>query len=315
MKRTLALLTALALLGACSSATEDDAYTPPVADAGEEPSQPNGIEPEARAPKTGSKASRPKGRKDSPKKVARPNGVAPSEEATPTLDAEEGPATPAPRPGGGRKGTRSPQGGGRAPDGTAAPEAGRFTYAQSGWEEFCAGPCNRQQLPATQDTDQKVRDAGAGRLEVVTTVRSGNNRSVRSTSVLSRSSLDITKVELTYGSFSETYAPAPPVRSLRFPLRVGDAWSGSWKANTSGDYRFQVLSEETLVVDGRRIKTFKLDTRTNFKGDFRGYANAVTWIDPRTATPIRTSGKIRLTTDFGRFNSNFDQMLLEGPGY
>jgi hypothetical protein len=194
------------------------------------------------------------------------------------------------------------------------PQGGRYDYAQSGWEEFCTATCERDDLPATQPISLRV-DKRGNALELVSVSRSSEDRSVTTTSLLTEGALEITRLELRYRGFSDSYEPAPAVRSLQFPLQVGDGWSGSWKADTSGDYEVQVVARDGLQVDGREVQTFKLDTFTRFRGDFTGHMDAVVWIDPKTSLAIRSHGSIRLETSFGRFNSDFDTMLIEGPGY
>ena len=199
--------------------------------------------------------------------------------------------------------------------GPPEPKSGRYVYAQSGWEEFCSATCQRDDLPPSAAIDTEVSSTGQGVLRVVSESRSSNERSMRSTSYVSRSVVEIAKVEVRYGRFSNTYDPSPPVRSLELPLAVGDAWTSSWEAETSGDYSAEVLGREDLVVGGRTIETFKIDTMTRFRGQFRGTLWSVVWVDPETATTIRTHGKLRIATDYGRLNSNFDTTLIDGPGY
>jgi hypothetical protein len=199
---------------------------------------------------------------------------------------------------------------GREPE----PQSGRYVYAQQGWEEFCSGTCQRGALPPTQPIDAQVMRTHGG-ITLVTDARSSRNRSIRTTAYLSRGALDITRVELRYRGFSNTYQPSPPVRSLRLPLSVGASWSGSWEAETSGDYSMTVVDRERLEVDGRMVKTFKLDTVTTFRGEFRGRMVATVWVDPGSAMTIRSHGKVNVSTSIGSFASKFDTMLLRGPGY
>ena len=211
------------------------------------------------------------------------------------------------RPGGGHSETSGAD--------RPGPRSGRFTYAQQGWEEFCSGTCRRRDLPPSQEVDATVSPVGSGRSRIVTESRASEDRSMRTTALLSRRALDITKVELRYGTFSNTYEPSPPVRSLRLPLAVGDAWTSSWRADTSGRYEARVVEREPLVVDGRRVRTFKVATETTLRGEFRGTLTATIWVDPGTAATVRTSGTTKIRTDLGRFASEFDTMLVEGPDY
>ena len=229
---------------------------------------------------------------------------------TETADtSNEGSAHSGGRSGGSRTETASTS------PGTPQPRSGRYVYAQSGWEEFCTGTCQRSDLPSSAEIDTDVAPVGSGMLRVITESRSSEDRSMRATSFVSRSVVELAELELTYGRFSNTYKPDPPVRSLELPLEVGNSWSSSWEADTSGTYSAEILGREVLVVGDRRIETFKVDTLTRFRGDFRGTMASVVWVDPETATSIRTHGKARIETDYGRFNSKFDTTLIDGPGY
>jgi hypothetical protein len=120
----------------------------------------------------------------------------------------------------------------------------------------------------------------------------------------------ITKVviDFAYGSFnySQTYEPQPPVESLSFPLEVGKSWRGRWKAQTSGDYRMKV----TGVEDG----VYRIETVTNFKGDFSGRAQATVWVDAETRAIVRTDGDIAVASAFGEYSSSFRTTLRSDPG-
>ena len=232
-------------------------------------------------------------------------------------DAADGETADSSEQGSERSGDRSGSGPRTASTNSGAPQprSGRYTYAQSGWEEFCAGTCRRDDLPPSAAIDSEVSSAGAGRLRVISESRSSEDRSMRTTSFVSRAVIELTELELNYGSFSNTYRPSPPVRSLELPLSVGRSWSSSWEADTSGTYSAEVLGREELVVGDRKIDTFKLDTLTRFRGDFSGTLSSVVWVDPDTGTTVRTHGKARIETNYGRFNSNFDTTLIDGPGY
>lgn len=302
MRRIAGALLALFLVAGCSSPSAPDDELSRADEGTQEAAKDDAAQRDADRP-TGKR--RKTGKNDAKAAKGAPEAEEDASDTDVGPDTDDGGSTAA-RPDGHGASTRP---------GTPSPQSGRYVYAQSGWEEFCAGTCRRSDLPASAAIDTGVSAAGTDRLKVVSESRSSKNRSMRSTSFLTEAALDIAEVELRYGSFSNTYEPSPPVRSLRLPLAVGDAWTSSWSADTSGSLHAEVVRTDRLVVGKRSIKTYKLETVTTFRGEFRGTLTSTAWIDPATAMTLRTQGKARITTDYGRLNSNFDTMLIDGPGY
>lgn len=217
---------------------------------------------------------------------------------------------------------RSPNGGGshKGTGGAALfPASGRYVYSQNGYEEFCAATCDRQKLPARQPVTSAVADRSKDSALVVTEMRSSGSRLTRTTTRYSRASADITEVyiKFSYGGygFDQTYRPQPAVESLRFPMVGGDSWSGSWKGAVSGDYQVSVAGNETVTAGGRSVNAVKLQTRTRFRGDFEGTANATVWVDPRTKAIVKTAGNLAVDSNFGSYSTAFSTALVSGPGY
>jgi hypothetical protein len=154
---------------------------------------------------------------------------------------------------------------------------------------------------------------------VLSTIDGEGDRLVRTTTVYSGGSAHVTEVYVRMGYqgfvFENRYRPSPPVEVLRFPLKTGDAWSGSWKADTSGSYEARVVDREVISVGGRDFRAFKVSTTTTFRGEFEGSSDAQVWIDPDTRAVLRTSGLLRLKTDLGGYNTAFQTDLISGPGY
>lgn len=196
------------------------------------------------------------------------------------------------------------------------PAAGRYVYSQTGYERFCqAATCDQQPLPARQPIVVTVQQPGV----VVSEIRASDNRIVRTTTVFSRKDARVTHVYARFSyegfSFENSYEPRPPVVSLRFPLKEGARWSGSWEDSTSGDYSVDVLGREGLEVNGAAVQAYKLATVTNFRGEFSGSSKALVWVDPATKAVVKTSGKLDLRSSFGRYVTEFNNMLRSGPGY
>ena len=235
--------------------------------------------------------------------------------------------------GGGSNGDSGGGNGGAGPDasgtggeggsngsGAPYPAAGEYVYSQNGFEKFCQGPsCEKNDLPETQTINATYEARSAGTATIVTEAHPSERQTMTTTTRYSPDKAVITKVvvNFAYGSFtfSQTYEPQPPVEALRFPLQAGKKWSGRWDARTSGDYRMKVVSVDDFTFDGRPAKVYRIDTVTNFKGDFSGRAQTTIWIDARTRAIVQTEGKIAVASSFGEYTSDFQTLIQSGPGY
>ena len=201
----------------------------------------------------------------------------------------------------------------------AYPAAGSYTFSQRGYEEFCQGTnCERQQLPPRQPVSISTEQESSDGAIVVTEIRAGN-RTLRTTTRFTPEHALITKVYVRFAysafTFEENYSPEPPVDSLRFPITAGESWKGTWKDSTSGDYEIEVFEKETVSVGGRSVQAFRVQTFTNFRGQFNGRSKVETWIDPATKAIVKTRGVLNVTSAFGRYSTSFATQLQSGPGY
>ncbi len=200
------------------------------------------------------------------------------------------------------------------------PAAGRYIYAQRGYESFCqAASCKRQDLPADQPVEVSVKGRTGSRAVVVSKAEASDNRMVRTTATFTRSKSLVTNVYARFAyegfTFENTYQPEPPVEALRFPLERGAAWSGRWRDSTSGTYEVRVLGTELVSVGGASVNAFKLETVTEFSGEFEGSARSVVWLDPASKVVVKTTGKVELESAFGRYITEFENELRSGPGF
>ena len=216
-------------------------------------------------------------------------------------------------------GTKPGDGGGGSKASALYPTSGTYVYAQSGYEEFCTTTCDRQKLPNRQAVTSRLTGRSRGSAVVVTEAQASDSRMMRTTTSYNRKTADITEVyvRFTYSgfTFSQTYRPSPPVASLRFPLTSGDRWQGKWDGQVSGDYKVTVLGRENVSAARRTVQAVKLDTRTNFHGDFEGSANLTVWIDPDTRAILKTAGNLSVSSSFGDYSTGFATALSSGPGY
>lgn len=202
----------------------------------------------------------------------------------------------------------------------AYPAAGRYSYSQRGYEKFCnGGTCERQALAKQQTAVITLRARTPERAEVVTETSASDDRMLRTTATYNRENALVTDVytRLSYRGFAfeNQYHPSPPVESLRFPLRDGAAWRGSWEDSTSGDYSVRVFGPSSITVAGRAVRAWQVATTTDFRGEFNGRAKTLSWIDPATKAIVKLSGSIDLTSTYGRYVTEFSTSLRSGPRY
>ncbi|HEV3471908.1 MAG TPA: hypothetical protein VG408_01705 [Actinomycetota bacterium] len=200
------------------------------------------------------------------------------------------------------------------------PQQGVYTYAQSGWEEFCdATSCNKDDLPNTQEVRTSYKEQRANAVVVVTEAEASDNRFVRTTTRHTPDGAFVTNVYIKFSyqntSFNNSYEPDPPVEVLRLPLESGMSWSGEWSDRTSGDYEIEVGAREAVKAGGRTVQAFPLHSLTHFRGDFDGTSRVTVWIDPATAAVVKTKGAIDVDSFFGTYRSEFTATLRDGPAY
>lgn len=309
-RRSAALLTVAVLAGACSDAPAPE--TPQSVSEGASAATGDGP-----GDRRQGKQERSGGRDKATKSGARPNR-GPGDGAG-TRDAGDG--------GGGAGGARGgrprgPNEAGGEEDRAAAsyPAAGGYRYEQSGFEEYCqTGSCEREELPPMQSVELSYRRRSSQRATIVSDARISEQRSARTTFRFTKRAALVTEVVVRYSrngfSFENSYRPDPPVESLRFPLRVGKSWSGRWKAQTSGDYRFEVVDRARVLAGGRSVEAFRLDSVTRFRGEFDGRAAATYLVDPDTRAVVGSQGHMKVSSTFGDFETTFKTRLRSGPGY
>lgn len=229
---------------------------------------------------------------------------------------------PAPVPTRSTGGASARRDGGRAPAPQPVrihPPQGAYAFAQRGFEAVCrAGACSRRDLPPRQDLTLRVARRDEGTALVVQEMTSGDWYT-RTHMRFGRHRTHVLEVhvEVQFGAvtFAETYRPQPPVEALRWPLRPGARWSGSWSAGTSGDYRVDVIEQERVRVGGAAVDAIKIETATTFRGDFSGKADILAWIDPIRRVVVKTAGRLDLRSRYGDYHSSFVSRLRRGPGY
>jgi hypothetical protein len=314
MKRCVSLLFALFLLVSCSEADPTSLSSAPTPSAGSDEVASRGDKTERDDAK-----EQPKGKKKGDRQEDK-DGSGAGDEGNGSTDAGS--------TGGSSTGGASGDGAdafndsGSEDDHSSAvyPAAGRYNYSQRGYEKFCSGgTCERQALAKRQTAVITLRSRSAERAEVVTETSASDDRMLRTTTTYSRADARVTDVytRLSYKGFAfeNQYHPSPPVESLRFPLRDGAAWRGSWEDSTSGDYSVRVFGPASVTVAGRAVRAWQVATTTDFRGEFNGRAKTLSWIDPATKAIVKLSGSIDVTSTYGRYVTEFSTSLRSGPRY
>ena len=217
-------------------------------------------------------------------------------------------------------GTSAARGSGTRDQG-AYPAAGTYTFAQSGYEEFCdsAGRCDRSKLPSRQPVKLSYEDRSGSSAVLVTEQKASDARVARTWTRFTPSGAHITKVyvQMEYSGFrfERTYVPEPAVEAMRFPYTAGEGWSGRWQASTSGSYSVKVGAATKTEVGGSGVTAYRIDTSTEFRGDFQGKSRVTAYYDVDTKALIAAEGVLNVTSQFGRYSTAFDTDLLSGPGY
>ena len=211
--------------------------------------------------------------------------------------------------------------GGSGSGNAAYPASGTYSFAQSGYEEFCdnAGNCDKEQLPKRQPTDISYESSSDDSALVLAVQKQSKSRETRTWTRFSPAGAHITKVHVEFNysgfGFNRTYEPQPPVEALRFPMKQGESWSGEWKADTSGSYSVKVGGRTQMDVGGRSVSVYRVETTTEFRGDFEGKSRITVYVDPDTKAIVATQGVLNVASNFGRYSTVFETKLADGPRY
>jgi len=199
------------------------------------------------------------------------------------------------------------------------PAAGDYRYTQTGFEQLCSGSCDRKDLPSSMVMAVSYASRLSGGMRVITEGQVSQMRFTRDMTdwTPTGASVDQYFVRFTDGpvQYENSYSPGPPVRTLHLPLRGGDQWSGSWSAQTSGTYSVCVRSKDSLVVGGRPVFAYQVETRMMFSGEFHGSEDVTLWIDPASLTTVRAQGTLNVQGLGGAYKTQFDMDLQSAPGF
>lgn len=292
---------------------------------GGEAPDPSRSAPKARAGKAGGEPGRgrkghgdpsggPSAGEDEGTKRARPGSRGAGRKGSGGKDPET-------KAGGGSGSGESGEGGGstsaRAPF-AGYPAPGTYVYGRSGYREFCGGTsCDREPLSPRHEVETRLVRRSSSAAVLVSEEEEQDAYFKTRTRYTGRGAfVEQVVSRFSYGAFEfgNTYDPRPPVETLRFPLKVGRRWSGSWEADVSGEYRATVTARENVILPEGAMRTFRIVTVTDFHGEFEGRSRVTAWIDPSERTLVRSVGKARLRNSFGSYETRFSILLRSSPG-
>ncbi|MQB00070.1 MAG: hypothetical protein GEU78_07210 [Actinobacteria bacterium] len=201
----------------------------------------------------------------------------------------------------------------------AFPRAGSYVYSQEGYEEFCTPTCAGDPLPRTRSAIVSYGAGSRNAIVVIETTRVSSQRTLRTVTRHTRGAARVAEVVDTF-TRDETrhrirYRPAPTIETLELPLRPGSAWAGAWRGTTSGSYRMSVGGFDRIQTAGRSIRAARIVVRMGFRGRYDGYGVVTLWVDPTSRVTVASVGSIEVSSGFGRYTSDFDTRLRQGPGY
>jgi hypothetical protein len=175
----------------------------------------------------------------------------------------------------------------------AQPAVGVYRITMSGTESVHFGPlsvCNRH-LPST--TELSVAHAqGESPTSYAFDLPISGDHTERHIYRFdgNRMYLDFEGARVTCAGVAQTseISFSPPELRVSAPLEVGAQWSGtSGDADRTEHYRAQVVREETLVVAGRSVPTFVIETRMDLTGNESGRRFQRWWYAPSLGMSVR----------------------------
>jgi hypothetical protein len=119
------------------------------------------------------------------------------------------------------------------------PDAGRYRFAQQGYQEFCQGAaCDRSDLPHTQTATVSFGERSRSRAVATIRAEVSKRTTNETTTTFERSGVYITKLSTSFDrqgfSYTSEVRPRPPIEALKLPLRVGQRWWVASRARCRG---------------------------------------------------------------------------------
>jgi hypothetical protein len=156
-------------------------------------------------------------------------------------------------------------------DGPVQPARGSYRFNEKGTRR--AGSTGQDQ-PYEQDGTLTVSASSARSTLHFETEQGSEEMTLRFER--DRVLLERARIEQSIATFDAKFDP--PQMVVRTPLRVGDAWTNTWKAGgTSGTTKIRVDREETVQAFGRSWRAFVIVNSTTASGDAKGTTTSTSW--------------------------------------
>jgi hypothetical protein len=101
----------------------------------------------------------------------------------------------------------------------------------------------------------------------------------------------------------------PPMFVSRFPMTVNNAWDGSWKGKTSGEYQAKCFERGFLTIGGERVEVFATEVKMEMRGDVEGTATVRSWVSPEHRLVVKQYQETRVTSGPGEYHSEWTGQL------
>jgi hypothetical protein len=88
--------------------------------------------------------------------------------------------------------------------------------------------------------------------------------------------LERARIEQAIATFDARFDP--PQMVVRTPIKVGDSWTNTWKANgTSGTTKIRVDRQESIRAFGKDWRAFVIVNSTTASGEAKGTTTSTSW--------------------------------------
>ncbi len=194
-----------------------------------------------------------------------------------------------------------------SPSGPAQPKVGAYTFHEKGTRR--AGSAGQSQ-PYEEDGTLNVSRSGSDATLSYQNSQGKEDMTLR----FERDRVLLTHVMIqqSIGSFGGDLQPPPMV--VRWPVRVGDSWSGSWTANgTSGKTSVRVDRSESMSAMGSAWKTYVLETTTTTTGQASGTTKVTSWYAPDLGLDLRRVSDFSGSYQGVPFQAHSDQVITSRP--
>lgn len=124
------------------------------------------------------------------------------------------------------------------------------------------------------------------------------------------------KVDISFGPVGSgsDIRMEPPLMINRFPMKVGDAWSGSWhdaNRTADADYHVKIAGKENITVDGRVHPTWVIEQNITLKGPKNtGVVKLKFWLSMDVRTPVQEVYDEQMQTPEGSYRSYWMTTLI-----